>query len=177
MRLFIAINFPQNVLRQLYEIRNMLQIGSIRGSFVPKDNFHLTLTFLGEVENPRIYDIEAAMEKLEVSEFNLTVSGLGKFSNSGGDIYWMGVEKSPELINVQKALSKELEVRSFNVEKRKFNPHLTLGRRVVLREDFALDKLKDSLPEIAFNVDTLSLMRSDMRPGGASYTEMFCLYF
>lgn len=176
MRLFIAVNFPENVLDQLSKIVLALRKGCYSGNFTLRENFHLTLAFLGEISEKRVDDIKAAMEQVRSNGFDIAISGFGKFNNQGGDIYWMGIGDSPELKVLQSDLSGELKARGFGLEKRGFRPHLTLGRRVVPQENFALDKFQKSLPEITVPVRAISLMRSDRRQGGVRYTEIYSVY-
>lgn len=176
MRLFIAVNFPENVLDQLEKVVLNLRKGCQSGSFSPRNNFHLTLAFLGEIPEDRVCDIQAAMERVKSEVLDMTISSFGKFRNPGrgdGDTYWMGIKNSPELNALQAGLSDELRCRGFALEKREFRPHLTLGRRVVLSENFPLERFQKSLPEIEVPVRAISLMRSDRWERGVKYTEMY----
>lgn len=176
MRLFIAVNFPENVKDQLSRITFILRKGSESGNFVPRENFHLTLAFLGETPEDRIDCLKEAMEQVRSNHFNLTISGLGKFNNHGGDIYWMGISDNPELGSIRSDLTGELKARGFVLDNKDFRPHLTLGRRVILQENFAIEKFRETLPEITVPVKAISLMKSDRQQRGVEYTEIHSVF-
>lgn len=172
MRLFIAVNFPDRVLDQLHKIAQDLRGGCECGNFVPRENFHLTLAFLGEIQDTQTEDIKVAMERVKSTVFSMTISGLGEFNRQGGYIYWLGINKCPELNILQSSLADEVRNRGFVLEKRAFHPHLTLGRRVIVRKDFCLEQFKNSLVDIDVPVEAISLMRSDRGERGVKYRQI-----
>ncbi len=111
MRLFIAINFTEEIKSMLYECAQELKSHSRKGNFSNKDNLHLTLAFLGELPEDRIEDIEEAMEEVKASPFTLEFSQLGKFdSRSRGEaLYWCGVKANPSLQGIQRKLLSALQ--------------------------------------------------------------------
>lgn len=93
MRLFIAINFEEEVKNQLCEAIEQLRESSLQGNFTGRENLHLTLVFIGETQ--RADDIKHAMDAVRAEPFVLKIGGLGLFKRQGGDLYWMGVEQNP----------------------------------------------------------------------------------
>lgn len=175
MRLFISINFSDRVLDELRSIASRLQEGSKKGNFTRRDNFHLTLAFLGEINETKLPRVCEAMDALRCRPFDIRILGLGKFTNVGGDIYWLGIERSLEMTQMHSELTGGLVGRGFYLKKKEFCPHLTLGRGVILKEEFMLDRFTDSLPEISTHIDRIHLMRSDIYSGAVRYSQIYCI--
>lgn len=171
MRLFIAINFNEKLKSDLYSIINRLEKFSESGNFTRWENLHLTLHFIGETSN--IKAIKSAMEKVDLSAFPINFKGLGKFKRNVGDIYWIGAEKSPELENLHKILYDALLEKGFSLESGKFKPHLTLGRKVRLKENFNKPEFEKTFPQMVYNVTRISLMKSERINGKLTYTEIY----
>ena len=165
MRLFVAIDFETRTKGELGEIRDALRERTQRGSFTRTENFHLTLVFLGEVPGDRVPDITRAMDNIKSIPFELTMGGLGRFSRAGGDVWWIGVQKSPELGQLQSALSRALAAQGFEIEQRVYTPHLTLARQVV-----TAGEVDRATREIVYRVAAMQLMCSERIDGALVYT-------
>lgn len=166
MRLFLAIDLPEPVKRQLEQGAGVLRQRGIRASWCRRETYHLTLEFLGEVPDPA--PVRSAMERVTTPPFSLSFTGCGRFRGRGGDVFWLGVEPSEELLTLQAQLHRELSEAGFALERRPYRPHLTLARRLRYREELSLP---GPLPE-PVPVRYVSLMRSDLRRDGAHYTEI-----
>jgi 2'-5' RNA ligase len=169
MRLFIAINLSSDVKDALSEtIANLRHIAQ-RGRYSRWDNLHLTLAFIGESD--RIDDITAVMTDVAERAFQeplrITLSGAGSFKGRDGDTHWIGVQKTPELNKLAEALATALRNAGFEVEKRRFSPHITIGRKVVVPAGAEVQVFP-----VSMLADHISLMRSDLYADGAEYTEI-----
>jgi 2'-5' RNA ligase len=149
-------------------------------AWVTPANLHVTLKFLGHLEDSRVGDVEAALRSVTVSErpFDVSIAGLGAFpSPTRPRVVWAGVG-GPEvaaLVRLAERTETALGPLGFEREARVFSPHVTLGRVRQPRRDPALvAALGDGTPPVFGNVrvDRLVLMRSDLSPGGARYTEI-----
>ena len=184
IRCFIAIELTENILRSLEEVQDQLR-NSAAGRYARwtrPEGIHLTLKFLGNVPADRIEaiseSIESACEGIE--PFSFDVVGLGCFpSERRPRVLWTGVrENTGQLAALHRAVDREMEVLGYPPEKRAFHPHLTLARArkgIRTREQEALGRLITSttVDELAqMRVERISLMRSDLRPDGAIYTEL-----
>jgi 2'-5' RNA ligase len=174
MRLFIAINFSEEVKDALCEAIADLRGAAVRGRYTSRDNLHLTLAFIGESD--RVDDIFEVMEdacgEALSGPVSIAFSGAGAFRRKGGDVHWIGVENTPELRMLAAQLTSGLRREGFDIEKRRFTPHITIGREVVLRADARI-----SVPMAGMDADHISLMRSDREGGRLVYTEIasaFC---
>jgi 2'-5' RNA ligase len=173
MRLFVAINFNEEIKDYLTSAIQELKKASSGGNFTHRENLHLTLVFLGELNPDKVGEIKSAMNRVGASPFQLSFSGFGRFKRRGGDIHWAGVEKNQGLTAIQKKLAFELETAGFALEDREYSPHMTLGREVRLS-----DPSVDIYGELAaenkeMTVNRISLMKSERIDGKLTYTEIY----
>lgn len=173
MRLFIAINFSDDVKNAIYTLSQELKSQSQGGRFCRRENLHLTLAFLGEVEPQRVSKVEKALASLTIREFNLTFDHLGRFKGRGGDIRWLGIKPCPELLDLHQALCQALKKEGFALEERPFTPHLTLGRQVTAAP--LPPQGKKLAQPIGFEVRRISLMLSQRCNNGVNYSELYCV--
>jgi RNA 2',3'-cyclic 3'-phosphodiesterase len=185
IRAFVAIELTPEILEALSKVQGDLQKGEggRAGRWVKQEGIHLTLKFLGEVPQEKLLAIQDALARacMRFSPFTVKVGGLGCFPNMRRPrVVWVGVqEDAGELVDLQKAVEREISPLGFPTEARGFTPHLTLARvrdDVSFREVEMLGKaVADSKTgELAeMQVRTVSLMKSDLKPGGAVYTELF----
>lgn len=171
MRLFIAINFSSEEKSKLSSIIADLKKYTVGGNFTRSENLHLTLVFLGETG--RLADIMSAMDKVIASAFTLNLKGIGRFSRREGDIYWVGVEENKVLLNIYEQLYASLSSNDFTLEKRKFKPHLTIGRKVILKKGFSPTDFDRGLEPIKIEVTKISLMESKRVEGKLIYTPLY----
>ena len=169
MRLFIAINFTPDERAALSDGAALLRQCSSSGTFTKEDNFHITLVFLGEQPEHKLRAIRQAIASSAGAPFDFRVGGLGKFRRQGGDIYWLGVEKRPELMALAAGLQKNLLASGFDIDARPYKPHLTLGRQVVL----ARPVKTGDMPSFTCHVHRVSLMLSERTRDGMRYTELY----
>ena len=164
MRLFIAIQFTQEIKKELTRFQNDLKRNGLTGRFVPVENLHLTLAFIGEYPNPD--DVLDVLEQVPFTPFDLSLSSTGQF----GDLYWCGIDNAKGLEAYVRRLRRALAESGIPFDKKKFSPHITLVRRgQLLREDvIAITKT----PEGAMHASRVSLMRSDRGKAGMIYTEV-----
>ena len=169
MRLFISINFSPETLAALIAAREGLRaLAGGRGSFTPDANLHLTLAFLGETEPERVPLALEAMREAGARSFELVFDRAGRFKRADGGIWWAGGPENPALAAVQRRLARGLASRGFELEARRFIPHVTLARRVPEPEG------RPALFErpVTERVGALSLMRSELGRGAPRYTEL-----
>jgi 2'-5' RNA ligase len=126
MRLFIALDLPWELRQRL----SLLAGSGIPGArWVPPENYHLTLRFIGETPAHRAEDIDLALATLRARGFSLTLAGLGTFHKGGRPTaLWVGVERSQQLDHLQNKIETALQRIGLEPERRRFTPHLTLAR-------------------------------------------------
>lgn len=171
MRLFIAAGFDETTKAALSEAAKRLEEHAISGNFTRRENMHLTLAFIGETQKLSL--IKETMNGITASPFTLRMRGLGSFERAGGDILWLGVETCAALIRLQAELAHALREKGFPIERRRFRPHLTLGREAVLNEAFSRKEWERTVGMLCQRVTQIDLMESKRTGGKLVYT---CLY-
>jgi len=146
---------------------------------VNPDNYHLTLKFLGDVEDQRTVEIGAALSAATrgIQAFDIAFAGLGGFPTpTRPRVLWAGVTGGgPRLADLAGAVDDALVAIGFAPEPRAFSAHITLGRVREPRRDAGL---ADALARAAglelgsSRVDRIVLMRSQLSPAGARYSEV-----
>lgn len=183
IRSFIAIELPEAVkkgLRQLQAELTLPQYSFVK--CVSPDGIHLTLKFLGNVPTQKVADITRVMEQASqgVNPFQLQLIEVGAFPNMRRPrVVWVGIKGDVDkLIGWQQRLDNGLVPLGFAKEARPFTPHLTLAR---LRENCSPgdtlqfgEMLTSSHVEVDYNftVNSLNLMRSQLLPTGAVYSQL-----
>jgi len=184
IRAFIAIDLSKEIQQRLNEVLNNYTtlLEKIPVRWVPVSNIHLTLKFLGEVSTSNL-NILTDMIQAEVighHQFDISVGGSGAFPNNRQPrIIWIGVEAPQELALIQAGIETATSRLGYIREERAFSPHLTLGRvsRNASMQDMkaisqALDKYRVGFLG-ATCIEKVHLYRSDLRPTGAKYTQIF----
>ncbi len=175
LRLFIAVNFSDTEKEYLYRSVQELRMNSAGGNFTHKENLHLTLVFIGETRE--LEGIRQAMDRavtaLNLRPFSFILEGIGTFRHRDGDIYWVGIRKTQILADLNRALVKELKPVVYRIDEGEFTAHLTLGRRIKVRDGFDRKAFADSIKPIEVGVDRISLMKSERVQGKLVYTEIY----
>lgn len=170
MRLFVAIELPRRVREALWNEARKLEGHWTGGRLMAPESYHITLSFLGQQPEHRLEAIASAMDRCPCAPFRAALGELGLFAQRGGGVLWRGVW-SPELSRLQSQLARQLEQAGFALEKRPFQPHITLARRVILNPGTAMASLPVSAQ--SFGVEEMVLMRSRLSQQGASYQELY----
>ncbi len=125
MRLFVAIDFPEPVREQLARISH----GLPGARWVPPEQLHLTLRFIGEVEGSRALDLGQALAGVDSPHFDLQLQGVGFFPpRKKPRVVWVGVDKNDSLVRLRNRIESVLTGAGLEPEGRKFAPHVTLAR-------------------------------------------------
>src|SRR6266850_5653786 len=132
VRTFICIEIPESIKERIDGLQTTLKEIDAQVSWTKPSNIHLTLKFLGGVEAARIDRVRKAVQRAAtgISPFEIEVSGAGCFpSPRNPRVLWVGFSVVPEALKeLYKNIEDELAREGFPREKRKFSPHLTIGR-------------------------------------------------
>lgn len=124
-RLFFAIALPESIED---ELDGMCE-GIPQARWALETGFHITLSFLDDVPSHRIRDAREVADSIRHPPLDLRLEGAGVFPNRGQPrVLWIGVRKNDDLFSLQRILQNELRHAGFQLEKRKFHPHVTLAR-------------------------------------------------
>lgn len=178
MRSFIAIELPETIQSALSDIQTDFKKTDVDVRWVRPENIHLTLKFLGTIEESMVISITDVLQKASGNyrTFTLTLSGVGVFPNVRSPrVVWVGMNESSVLTELQADIEDGLASLGFEREKRKYTAHLTLGRFKSSRGKSILKEKIETYRERvtgSFDVGTISLMKSDLGPSGAKYTRV-----
>ncbi len=126
MRLFVGLELPWEVRQRLA----MMAGSGVPGArWVPIENYHLTLRFIGEVPAFRAQEIDEALAALRARRFAIELAGVGTFAKGGKETaLWVGVAKNPQLDHLAGKVETALQRAGLEPERRRFAPHVTLAR-------------------------------------------------
>ena len=178
MRSFIAIELPEGVKSAISELQQEFKKCKADIRWVKPDNIHLTLKFLGDTDE-KIFDsiVEATKEACIVyKEFALEIKGVGVFPNMRAPrVLWVGISDNDSLSGLQKSVEDGLIKLGFSPEKRRFRPHLTLGRfKSSSGKEGLYDKIEEhkNLKLGSIEVKSIFLIKSELTPSGSEYTKI-----
>jgi len=181
IRSFIALNLTADIHRQLDDIILSLKQQTTIVRWVPSQNIHLTLKFLGDVSLANIETLQRVLagEAARHAPFTFTVGGFGAFPNTRWPrVLWVGVQAPAALNTAQHGIEAETQRLGYTGEERPFSPHLTLGRVSNNASPQEARRLSDALAQVKIGelgqvmVKSIDLYRSDLNPGGAAYTPL-----
>ena len=137
-RLFVAIDFPDAVRLRLESLCN----GVPGARWVTPEQIHLTLRFIGEVDNGVFADVAETLARIDTAPFTLRLEGVGHFPPRGQPrVLWAGVGDGAPLARLHDMLEARLRRLGLEPDRRNFAPHVTLARLKQAR----LGKVRDFL--------------------------------
>lgn len=172
MRCFIAIDPSEEAKEELLRIQEKFK-KIIRGKFVEKENLHLTLKFLGEINEHEISEIKEILDKLKIEKFFASLGNCGFFSPSFIRVLWVSLNPREKFFELHEKIENSLKELRIKKENRKFEPHITLVRiKKVEREEF-LKKLSEvEVGPIKFEVSSFFLKKSTLTKEGPVYENL-----
>ena len=199
IRVFIAIDIPDEIRAGIAEAQARLKRAhmGVKVSWTKVDNVHVTLQFLGYIEEEAVVTINAALDRVvsEHSAFELAVRGAGAFPDERRiRVLWVGCEDAgvgsgsrarpvvpaddrgvSPLRQLAQSVQAAMHPLGFEPERRELSAHLTLGRIKYPKPDAALTKALDSIKNQAFGtmrVDAVHLFQSQLHPEGSIYSKL-----
>jgi 2'-5' RNA ligase len=170
VRAFVALELGAELRTALAELISSLRPRVPGARWIRPEGIHLTLRFLGDTPPDRIETLRSSLAAAarECPPLELRAERLDTFPGRGKPprVLWVGTELPSEALALQAACERAAVAAGFPPEERPFRGHLTLAR-------FRERVLRPALPPVDLGVsrlETLSLLRSDLRPGGAVYT-------
>lgn len=170
MRAFIALDIPQALREDVAALACQLKT-AVEGRFVPRENYHLTIAFLGDVIERELADAMIVLDEAasRFAPVELSPDGLGKFGRTNDATLWLGFTQDPALMELAAFVREGLDDAGVNYDSKPFVPHLTLARRA------ALDS--GTLPTLPFpapaHADELTLFKSTLTGNGAIYEPVY----
>ena len=182
IRCFIAVELDDAIRRKLGRLQDRLR-GKLHHppgiTWVKPDRIHLTLKFLGEVDDAVINDVCSAASEaaVQVEPFEFELGDIGCFgSAASARVVWVGVTAGlSHLEKLHQSVDKQLAQIGFPSERRRFSPHLTLARVRNVKVGATVRPAVDKLEPVSFgvqNVSELTVFQSDLSSGGPVYTPL-----
>ena len=184
IRSFIAINLSLETARAIgAEQRRLAEACDAAGArvrWVPPQNMHVTMRFLGDITEPMVAALKDALEAVarRTAPFEMRCGGLGAFPDlSRPRVLWIGVDSpGDEITGLHRRVAEVLEETGFRTDDRPFHPHVTVGRVKTPEVDLAgLAAETEPRDPGTTRVADLVCYRSDLRPEGAGYRVMWRL--
>ena len=180
IRSFLAFELPLEIEAVVTWVSDELKQSSLDAKWVKSGNIHLTVVFMGDVEVNEIPAIKEEVGKvcLTYGAFGISLKGLGCFPHMRKPrIIWVGLDGDLERMSLfRDALQERLIPFGIKEEKRRFEPHLTLGRfrRPKRMDSEGLELLSgnEDLTSPVCPLKELVLFKSELKPGGARYTRL-----
>ena len=182
VRLFVALDIPEDVRAKLAALTAKLRPASKEARWPRIEGLHVTLKFIGETPAENAATIRAALDSIPPrAAIPIIFRCLGFFPNERRPrVLWAGVDSGPELAALAAAVEAALEPLGFAREERTFSPHLTLAR---FDNPGKLDALHAAIEKAgqlefgAFTAQEFHLYQSVLKPGGAEYTRLSTFSF
>ena len=181
MRAFIAIEISSEIRRALTLLVKELQKEGIQGRWVPLSNIHLTLRFLGNIQNEHVVEIVKLMEEVAKGfrPFTVSLEGLGAFPSAARPrVLWVGVGDGQDALSrLQEQLERGLVSMGFPPEEKAFKPHLTVARfkfpkEEVRRKVYQACRKREKKGWGAMAVASMVLFESILSSEGAHYRKV-----
>ena len=124
IRLFTALELPVTVRNRLEELQ-----GGVPGArWIEPEDMHITLRFIGEVDEDVAHDIDSSLTAIRAAPFEISLAGIGEFGGKTPRMLWAGVAKSEPLNTLVQKIENACQRLGLEPETRKYTPHVTLAR-------------------------------------------------
>ena len=169
MRAFVAVPLDDETRHRLAHLVRE-GVPAMPGHPVPPDNWHLTLRFLGEIDDPAVDRVQAALDQADLGEpFEARWGRFGAFPRtSRAGVLWIGIEDTSALHDLAERVEAALMSAGQPPADRPFRAHLTISR---MRPEQDVSAVIDGVPPlaVAMRVDRIALFESRLGRGGAKY--------
>ncbi len=171
---FIAIEI--NATSSILEFEKEIKKTGADIKLVEPQNIHITLKFLGDVEETLIDEIERIMKNAvkEIKPFTMKLNETGVFPNNNYvRVIWIGIKEAQIIETIVKTIDEHLSELGFKKENRGFSPHLTIGRVKSAKNKQILLEVIEKYKDVEFSIQevkSIKLMKSDLTSAGPIYT-------
>lgn len=185
MRAFIAIEIPENIKEKISKILDGVKKRyDLPLKWVRKENYHITLHFLGEISDEKVDRIKEIFIKInkEIINYKMKLDSCGMFPLSGTPkVLWIGFnENTGNMKETYTVLTDRLTSFGLKTERRDFKPHITIARcKNITKQHLTefsnmVSEINSSLVSITeeFHINSLILFQSKLTSGGAIYSKI-----
>jgi len=173
MRLFIAIKIPQEIKDNLSVVQEQIRNDTAKIKWVNKEQMHLTLKFLGEVQPNITEKVKKELKKINFEPFSVYLDSIGIFpSEDYIRVIWVGLKPEDTINELRNGIDESLK--EFFPRQKNFNVHLTLGRVKFVKDKdkFIKNLRKIKIENKKINVNGFKLMKSTLSQKGPIYEEI-----
>ena len=175
-RVFIGIPVGCKIKSILSIVKSAVNCNPIHIKWIPLENIHLTLSFLGNISNKDLPSlIQSVEKKITSNNFQFTITGTGVFpSSKSPKVLWLGISKAiDELTLLQSQVEKSVRELKDNYENNIFTPHISIARiNKGSRKIDVLPFLNSVYSPIDLDINFISMYESKLFPEGAQYIEL-----
>lgn len=163
----MALALPDAVAQTMF----LLQGGVPGARWQTRDQLHLTLRFIGEVDGRDAASIDYVLSGIESPPFEMALKDVGEFGGKNPRALWAGVRDPEPLVHLQKKIERALQRIGLPAEERKFTPHITLARLRASPAAKVMEWLADHAlyASVPFRVNNFILYSSHLTPNGSVY--------
>ena len=173
VRLFVAVDLPGEIREKIRDCQAELKTGKGRVTLVNPDQIHLTLKFIGEVDEPTAEKIKEALKKIRFTSYDLEVGKIQANSPRRPRVIWCSIRDSGESAELHRQVEEVLEPLGIPREERAFTSHATVARVKSYHPD-----LDDALKQLegrefgSCKVERIILKKSTLTPSGPIYEDL-----
>ena len=160
MRLFVAVLLSEDMKKTITGMMHGMKKAGIKGTYVPIQNLHLTMAFIGETTGAE--PVKEALQGIKIKPFKLSLSEMGCF----GDLLWTGMKGNQGMSAAVKNVRDALDQAGIAYDRQKFVPHITLVRKM------SGNWKQIPAPKGEMMAKKISLMKSEVKDGRRVYTEI-----
>jgi 2'-5' RNA ligase len=173
MRLFIAIEVSEEIKEELTKIQSGIENDLVKAKWVNQNQMHLTLKFLGEVNEERVEIIKEKLSEIKTKPFFVVLDKIGFFpSEDYIRVVWIGLKPINKIVELQKKIDESLK-ELFPLDKR-FHPHITIARVRFVKEkkEFIENINKIEIKKKEFQINKFKLVKSTLTREGPTYEDI-----
>jgi len=175
MRAFIAIDIPNSIKESIYEVSKNLSTAGI--VVVKPEAMHITLQFLGEIDDTTEGRVEEALGSIEYKSFGISLHGIGYFSPGFIRVLFVEVKEGREELNeLYSMISSALKLRSIRFDSTEYTPHLTIARVKYVKDKHMLTEFAEKYAAHdfgSFRPEAVKLKKSVLGSGGPVYSDVY----
>jgi len=169
-RLFIAIDMPEQVQEQISDLYTAIQ----GARWVPQDQLHITMRFIGETDTATEASIIDSLEHIRFKPFRIAVQSTGFFPlRKDPQVLWVGIDNRADLEILQRSIERTITSLGMEADNRTFHPHVTVARLDRPHKERVVQFITDNhlFKTESFEIDEFHLYRSYLGKNGAQHVK------
>lgn len=168
LRLFTGLSIPDHIIEKLLP----LQTNLVGARWRPRENFHITLKFYGEVDHGTASKLHDALSEIRFEPFEISLKGSGWFGGKKPQSVWVGVKTSKSLDRLHLECAKAARIAGLLMEQQRYTPHITLAycRTTPLEPVMSWVSQKTNIKSQPFTIEQFQMYSSHLNDGPSRYS-------